>query len=101
MTLADQIIEHGPCAQDYLIGPGFAGPLRWLRAAELNELRDDLIGARKTRESWDRWTITGYGSRDSNDIHLRHQCGWEEWIDKSLTLAELNQRADEHTEECR
>ena len=29
------------------------------------------------------------------------RCAWTAEIDKALTLAELNQRADEHTEVCR
>jgi hypothetical protein len=45
--LGDQIVEHGPFTQDLLVGPGYAGPLRWLRAADLTELRDELIGLRE------------------------------------------------------
>jgi hypothetical protein len=29
------------------------------------------------------------------------RCSWQSQIDDPLTLAELNQRADEHTEVCR
>ena len=50
MTLADEIIEHGPFAQDLLVGPGFAGPLRWLRSDALNQLRDELIRLRAAAE---------------------------------------------------
>jgi hypothetical protein len=29
------------------------------------------------------------------------RCGWNIWLDDPLSLAELVQRADEHTEVCR
>lgn len=44
--LGDVLVEHGPLAQDYLIGPGYACNLRWLLAADLNALRDELIELR-------------------------------------------------------
>jgi hypothetical protein len=103
MTLADQIIEHGPYAQDYLIGPGFAGPLRWLRAAELNELRDELIAARTARERQQRFQVEAGAIGEDGQLWLTcDRCGHLVVVsDEPLTLAELNQHADEHTEECR
>lgn len=45
-TLGDLLVEQGPYTQDLLFGPGFAGPLRWVRAVDLNALRDELIDLR-------------------------------------------------------
>lgn len=50
MNLADLIIESGPFTQDLLVGPGFAGPLHWLRADALNELREELVAGRQAAE---------------------------------------------------
>lgn len=47
--LGDLIVEHGPYSQDLLIGAGFSGPLRWVRAADLAALRDELIELRQLR----------------------------------------------------
>lgn len=66
-TLGDLIVEHGPYSQDLLIGAGFSGPLRWVRAADLAALRDELIELRAAAKeplvpcqaetrSWDHFT---------------------------------------------
>ena len=57
MTLADQIIEKGPYEQDLLVGQGFSAPLWWWRAADLNELRDELIAARQARTDMQRFQV--------------------------------------------
>jgi hypothetical protein len=44
--LGDRLVEHGPYKQDFLIGVGFSSDLRWVRAADLNALRDELIDLR-------------------------------------------------------
>ncbi len=45
--LGDVLVEHGPVAQDYAVGPGLSSDIRWVLAAELNELRDELIELRR------------------------------------------------------
>lgn len=105
MTLADQIIEYGPIAQDYLIGPGFAGPLRWLCAADVNALRDELLELRRLRaaaEARERFYVEGGGQHSEGlGIWLTHDCGRILHEPFRSDLAELCQRADEHGKECR
>lgn len=48
--LGDLIVEHGPYAQDFLVGAGLSSDLRWVRAVELNSLRDELIRLRQAAE---------------------------------------------------
>jgi len=50
MSLADEIIEHGPFTQDLLVGQGFSAPLWWWRADALNQLREELIRLRAAAE---------------------------------------------------
>jgi hypothetical protein len=49
-----------------------------------------------------RFEVQGWGDRDGGHIQLScTRCGADWWIAELLTLAELVQRADEHTEVCR
>lgn len=45
--LGDVLIEFGPLAQDYVVSPGLSRDMRWVRADELNALRDELIQLRR------------------------------------------------------
>lgn len=101
MSLADQIIEHGPYmggtdAQIQILGVN-------ITANDINELRDELITARAHKEllgqfdlEVDRWT-------DPIEVDLTHgnRCDWIIWFTGEFTLAELVQRATQHAEVCR
>lgn len=99
MSLADQIIEHGPYE------PGHAVPaeVESLSSTELNELRDELIELRQRRqadEALERYDIApGHASAYGRMTCLACYEPWE--IRDPLTLAELVRRAAEHGEECR
>lgn len=58
------------------------------------------MSARKAGEEWERFLINLNFWDDTADIRCQ-TCGWSADIDDLTTLAELNQRADEHAEVCR
>ncbi len=43
----DILVELGPVAQDYAVTPGLSSDVRWVRAADVNALRDELIELRR------------------------------------------------------
>lgn len=89
MSLADQIIGHGPYEPHQALAS-------WDTAA-LNELRDELITARALKEllTAGRWQIEAYG----NELALTcGRCGWTAWPTEPVDLV---RRAAEHTEVCR
>jgi hypothetical protein len=47
--LGDILVELGPITQDYVASPGLSSDMRWIRAADLNALRDELIELRQIR----------------------------------------------------
>jgi hypothetical protein len=101
MTLADLIIEHGPFTPGDVVLASFANQL--LHVGGLNALRDELIAARKARENRDRLTVLAVPGDDDDDQLLIScsRCPWIVVLEGTATLAELNRRADEHTEEWR
>jgi hypothetical protein len=103
VTLADQITNHEPWNPDALAGMQATG-------AELNALRDELLELRRlraaaeVRERFEVGAIPALGSPGLADLSLRHRCRvgvWAVHIERPLTLAELNRRADGHAEVCR
>lgn len=97
MSLAEQIIEHGPYPD------GEINQLT-LNGDEANALREELIDLRRLQaqaEALKRFEVQGWGDRDGGHLQLSHECGNDTWIDEPHTLAELVQRAGEHTEGCR
>lgn len=49
--LGDALVKLGPITQDYVVTPGLSSDMRWVRAAELNALRDELIELRRIAAS--------------------------------------------------
>lgn len=45
--LGDVLVETGPITQDYMVSPGLSSDMRWVRADDLNALRDELIALRR------------------------------------------------------
>lgn len=45
--LGDVLVDLGPIQQDYVVTPGLSSDLYWVRADELNALRDELIELRR------------------------------------------------------
>jgi hypothetical protein len=43
------LVNLGPITQDYIVSPGLSSDMRWVSAAELNDLRDELIELRADR----------------------------------------------------
>lgn len=98
MSLADQIIEHGP--YDGTVHPRYGAQTYSFTGTDLNELRDELVAARALKEllADGRWQIEAYG----NELALTcGRCGWTAWPTEPADLAELVRRAGEHTEVCR
>jgi len=98
MSLADQIIEHGPYPPDEF-------RILNVTTAELNELRDELIAARALKEllAARRFTVDAVYS---GDLYVTLECNQPDcpWIaepDTPADLAELVQRATEHAEVCK
>lgn len=106
MTLADQIIEHGPYVWDERQQeprPDISGQLN--DADGLNELRDELIAARALTEllASGRYAVEPVVVRTGRaTLWLTcNRCRWFDGIDTSTGLAELVRRAAEHAEVCR
>lgn len=49
--LGDVLVELGPVAQDYVVTPGLSSDMHWVRAEDLNALRDELIELRRIAAS--------------------------------------------------
>lgn len=94
MKLSDQIIEHGP----YEAGQRAPIGLRdayLIEAEDLNELREELLAARKVGEV--RFDVAGA----ENDVEIICQaCTWFARVPAWSDLAELDRRAGEHAEVC-
>lgn len=93
--LGDLIIEHGPYYAAQL------NPITAPTAAELNELREELIAARKAREVLEAVARLAKCAAELDPTERRfvlrtEGCGWC----GGDHLAELNQRAAEHAEVC-
>lgn len=107
MSLADQIIEHGPY-EAYALVPNEV--MRWIESGQLNELRDELIAARALKEMLAsgrfELSVSAYCDGDGAYVNLHHgNCDIAEYEAEgggpTLDLAELVQRAGEHAEVCR
>lgn len=104
MSLADQIIEHGPVVPGEVYGAAILASM--CDSEMFNELRDELIAARKLREVLTALLDTD-GCEDF-DHHGQCQTHFAGTVDGQCAqarakelLAELVQRATEHTEVCR
>lgn len=98
MDLADRIIEHGTFVAGGTIPTWLQPPM----AADFNTLRNELIAARQARENRQRFEVYGDMNADGSWLTIScDRCTWYADVEDPLTLAELNQRADEHTEVCR
>lgn len=104
MKLSDQIIEHGP----YAAGDSSPLPGELEHRADvhdLNELREELVAARKVGGERERFEVRA--TAICEDAQLWVTCGrcggrYATWVfDEPQTLAELNRRASEHAEVCR
>lgn len=102
MTLADQIIEHGPWTRSDPI----PGHLRIMMSDGLNELRDELLELRRLRaaaQARERYSVdTLIGGEDEPDSVALYcpNCRWDVYPDAPVPLAELVRRADQHTQDC-
>lgn len=54
MRIADQIIEFGP----FVAGGDIPGPLRYPTAQDMNQLRDELLAARRNAAELTAWRAT-------------------------------------------
>lgn len=88
MTLADQIIEHGPWTRSDSI----PGHLRIMMSDGLNELRDELLELRRLRQAAHAFIDRVPGTE--SDFWDETDCANFE------TLADLVRRADQHTQDC-
>ena len=98
MSLAEQIIEHGPYPD------GEINQLT-LNGDEANALREELLELRRLRaqaEALKHIDVSGLG-RDDRDVEAHcNRCGvWYATLDAYSALDELVQRAGEHAEVCR
>lgn len=101
MSLADQIIEHGPVESHDEVPHWFEA----LTAAGINALRDELLELRRLRaaaEARSRF-VADINFWDDEAVLRCGVCGHRIaiGIDPDQPLAELVRRTDEHTEECR
>ena len=103
MSLADQIIEHGPYTPGE-VQRGFKH-LPLTDETALNELRDELIAARALKELLASGRFEVWAAADSDPwmaLGCNNGCGWVVDLGSSpIGLAELVQRAGEHAEGCR
>lgn len=106
MSLADQIIEHGPWKPGTIGLELLADTSGALIIPEaVNELRDELIAARALKELLGRFQVEALGAHGYDARIYTHcgTCGWEhegDW-EQPFGLAELVQRAREHGEVCK
>jgi hypothetical protein len=99
MRLSDLIIEHGP----YVAGEVQRGfkHLPLTDETALNELREELMAARKASEERERFEVVGLGYDDHDVVVTCRTCGsWDAKLDAWTGLADLNRRAGEHAEVC-
>lgn len=102
MSLADQIIEHGP--YDATIHPRYGAETYLFTGASLNGLRDELIAGRALKELLGRYSteaVSLSGAPTDLSLHCDRCNRWTAHIDRPQTLDELAQRAAEHAEVCR
>lgn len=108
--LGDILVEHGPIAQDYVASPGLSSDMRWIRADEINELREELMAARAAAALGERFEVDATPWRDAEGANLMISCRRCPWyadieyavgVHDATALAELNRRAGEHAEACR
>jgi hypothetical protein len=101
--LGDLIIEHGPFTAGEWISGDIADVL--MTAAAVNELREELIAARKASEERQQFRVYvvpfARGNEQLGITCDRPGCGWHTEIEDFTGLAELNRRASEHAEVCR
>lgn len=103
MPLTDRIIDAGPYEPGQVLPPELVREV--FKTGELNALRDELVAARQMRE-----LLTDLADPDPCWFDHHGYCQAHGWMAtdphcpharaKEL-LAELSQRADEHTEVCR
>ena len=102
MNLAERIIDGGP----YVAGDVLPDWMRQPTAVGFNALREELLELRRLRaagEARKRFEVQASGDYlGEADIELMcTRCAWIAELDTTFTLAELNRRADGHTEVCR
>jgi hypothetical protein len=96
VSLAEQIIEHGPYPD------GEINRLL-LNGDEANELRDELLELRRLRaaaEARERFDIDLFGADAEGWLHC-DRCSEQIQLGDTTGLAELDQRAEAHAEVCR
>lgn len=102
MKLSDLVIEHGPWTEHDAAALLTLRAVQGRAAAELNELREELLAARAVLEAH-RFPIDGvWHTDDTAGLDIRCiRCPWV-WSDQDgeTDLAELNRRAAEHAEVC-
>jgi hypothetical protein len=98
VSIADRVIDAGPYAAGQTLPVELVRDV--FKTAELNELRAELVAGRALKELLGRYEITGVGY-DFHEVELWCRCGWNVEVNANTGLAELVQRADEHTEVCR
>jgi hypothetical protein len=99
VSLAEQIIDGGP----YVAGDVMPGWMHQPTAVGWNELREELLELRRLRaraEARERFDIDLFGAGVAGWLHC-DRCSWQIQLGNTTGLAELNRRADEHTEVCR
>lgn len=107
MSLADQIIEHGPVVPGEVYGAAIVASM--CDSEMFNELRDELIAARALKQQLapGRFEVDALGDYlgDAKLWVSCRRCPWDAEIPDSASgptdLAELVQRATEHAEACR
>ena len=104
MSLADQIIEHGPYRGGDRMTAVMAGVVD---LTQINELRDELVAGRALKELLAGGRFNVYASllraRGGAFLGLEHDgcpSRWYAELDDFTALAQLVQRAGEHAEVC-
>lgn len=98
MTLADQIIEHGP----YRGGDQLPIEVQTADSAEINAFRAELIELMKLRAAAEARSrlIVDLDFWNDTALLVCMTCRARMPLGPDEPLAELVRRADEHTEEC-
>lgn len=99
MSLADQIIEHGPVESHDEVPRWFEA----LTAKGINALRDELLEGRRLRaaaEARERYEVDPYYDGEPWISLECKRCDQSFDDLQTASLAELLRRADQHGEEC-
>lgn len=101
MRLTDRIIEAGPYAPGDVLPPELVREV--FKTGELNNLREELLAARKASEVRGRFAIDAFVTADLGIVTQLEcrRCDYVAEIKTRIGIAELNRRAAEHAEVCR